>query len=38
MGFDTLLVRDVTQRNIDQNGTGYDSAAALLEAVIDEQR
>jgi len=38
MGFEDSLVRQVMRRKIEQNGTGYQSAAALLEAVIEAQR
>jgi len=38
MGFDATLVRDVIERKLSRDNTGYDSAAVLLEAVAEEQR
>jgi len=38
MGFEEELVRQVMLRNIERHGVGYQSASALLDAAVEEQR
>jgi len=37
MAFEEEIVRDVMRRNIERHGAGYQSAAALLDAVVEFQ-
>ena len=37
MAFEEEIVRDVMRRNIERQGAGYQSAAALLDAVVEFQ-